>query len=355
MKRNISLLLAVLLAVSSLTGCGLWNKAPDPSGSTSSSAPDPNGSGVSQPVPEPPTVKLTVLNGPTGVGAAQLIDLYGGESLPQGAPIRLDWTVAASNEEVTAALINGDADIAAIATNVAANLCGKTDGAIQVLAVNTLGVLYILEKGETVRSMADLKGKTLYAPSTARGANPEYVLNHLLAANGVQPEEVDVEWMTPQEISAKLTSQESGLCMLPVPAATALLVQDSGVREALSLSDEWDKLGQGKLAMGCLAARTGYIQEHPREVEQFLSLYGESIAYMSDPAHLDEAAALTAKYAITPNEKIAARAIPQCNLVFLTGEEMQETLQAYYGVLFRADPDSIGGAIPYDSFYYGVS
>lgn len=357
MKRNISLLLAALLAVSSLTGCGLWNKTPAPSGSGSapSSAPGPDGSGVSQSVPEPPTVKLTVLNGPTGVGAAQLIDLYGGETLPEGAPIRLDWTVAASNDEVTAALINGDTDVAAIATNVAANLCGKTDGAIQVLAVNTLGVLYILEKGETVRSMADLRGKTLYAPSTARGANPEYVLNHLLTANGVQPEEVDVEWMTPQEITAKLASQESGLCMLPVPAATALLVQDSGVREALSLSDEWDKLGQGQLAMGCLVARTGYIQEHPQEVEQLLSLYGESIAYMAGEANREDAAKLVARYAIAPNEKIAARAIPQCNLAFLTGEEMQETLQAYYGVLFRANPASIGGSIPYDSFYYGVS
>ncbi len=359
MKRNLSSLLAALLAVSVLAGCGPKdNPAASSVPPAASSAP---GSG------EPAAgsyrlPKVMVLSGPTGVGAAKLMADEENASdparVPEPAGGRGNCTggvsVAASNDEVTAALINGDADIAAIATNVAANLCEKTGGGIQVLAVNTLGVLYILEKGDAVRSMADLRGRTLYAPSTAKGANPEYVLNYLLAANGVQPGEVNVEWLTPQEITVKLTSSDSGICMLPVPAATALLVQDEGVREALSLSDEWDKLDRGRLAMGCLVARTDYIEENPQGVENFLAVYQESIAYMSDEANREEAAKLAVRYDLAPNEKAAARAIPQCNLTYLAGAEMKGVLQEYYGILFRADPASIGGSLPYDSFYYGT-
>ncbi len=353
MKRTLSLLLTALLAASALAGCGPKNNGsasstPPAASSQPAASVPPAGSG--EPAAGSALPKVMVLSGPTGVGAAKL--MADEEAAPSAAK---SFSVAASNDEVTAALINGDADIAAIATNVAANLCEKTDGGIQVLAVNTLGVLYILEKGDTVHAMADLKGKTLYAPSTAKGANPEYVLNYLLGANGVQPEEVDVEWMTPQEITQKLISSEAGICMLPVPAATALLVQDSGVREALSLSDEWDKLDQGRLAMGCLVARTDYIEENPQKVEDFLARYEESIAYMSDEANREAAAKLVAQYGIAPNEKVAARAIPQCNLTYLAGNEMQEILQEYYGVLFQANPASIGGSIPYDSFYYGAS
>ena len=293
-----------------------------------------------------------VLSGPTGVGAAYLMDNYSVENPPEDAPFLLSTTVEADNQVVSASLINGDADIAALATNVAASLVNQSDGAIQVLAVNTLGVLYILEKGDTVQSMADLAGKTVYA--TGEGANPEYVLNYLLTENGVDPAGVDIQWMTAQEVTAQMVSSEDGICMLPVPAATALMIQDSGVRQALSLTDEWSNVSDGELAMGCIVARTDYINENPQGVENFLSAYADSIAYMSDPDNLDEAAELVAQYGITANANIAKAAIPQCNLVYLTGDEMKSVLEAYYRVLFDADPSSIGGSLPYNSFYYGA-
>ena len=293
-----------------------------------------------------------VLNGPTGVGASWLLDNYSLENAPEDAPFALNATVVADNSEVTAALINRSADIAALSTNVAANLSAKSDGAIQVLAVNTLGVLYILEKGNSVRSMADLRGKTIYA--TGQGANPEYVLDHLLTANGVDPSTLDIQWMTAQEVSAKMVSSEQAICMLPVPAATALMVQDSGVRQALSLSDEWDKLEQGALPMGCGVARTEFIQENPVLIDALLDLYGDSITFMTEEGNAADGAALVAKYGIAPNEQVAQAAIPQCNLTFLTGQEMRAALEGYYAVLFRTDPASIGGGMPYDAFYYGA-
>ena len=266
------------------------------------------------------------------MGAAKLL------SDNETDPVFGQFQVVADNTEVSTALVNGDVDIAAMATNAAANLSAKSGGGIQVLAVNTLGVLYILEKGDTVHSMADLAGQTLYAPSNTRGANPEHILNYLLERNGVDPAEVDIQWLTPQEITVQMTASAAGICMLPVPAATSLLLQDSGVRQALSLSEEWDALGAGPLPMGCLVARADYIAEHPQEVEDFLAAYGASIEFMpTRPIWTRPPPG--AQYGITPSEEVAAAAIPQCNLTFLTGREMRDVLERYYTVLFQAAPD----------------
>ena len=338
MKKTLSLLLAAAMTLSLLAGCGSKtnDSSSQPVDNTSASA-----SQSQQPV-DKTDVNFMALSGPTGVGAAYLMKYYSAETS----------TVVADNKEVTDALVNGTADIAAVATNVAANLAAKTDGGIQVLAVNTLGVLYILEKGDSVQSMADLAGKTVYA--TGQGANPEYVLNYLLTQNGVDPSQVDIQWMTAQEVTAQMASSDSAICMLPVPAATALMMKDEGVRQALSLSDEWDKLGQGSLAMGCVVGRTQFIEEHPETVDAFLDLYGDSITFMSDEHGVAGAAALVGELGITANEQIAQKAIPQCNLTFLTGADMKATLEEYYQVLFQADPASIGGSMPYDAFYYGA-
>ena len=354
MKRTLSLLLTAALALSLLAGCGPKN----PPAGTSSSAPgssssQPDGSGNASSsgdisAAHGPTPRLMVLSGPTGVGAAKLM-----ADADAGTPAAT-VEVVTDNTQVQTALANGDVDIAAIATNAAAVLSAKNEGSIQVLAINTLGVLYILEKGDTVHSMADLAGKTLYAPSNTKGANPEHILNHLLDGNGVDPSEVNIEWLTPQEITVKMTSSDAGICMLPVPAATALLVKDSGVREAVSLSDAWQELEGSSLPMGCIVARTEYIEKNPGEVEAFLAAYEESIQYMTDSANAADAAALVAKYEFAPNAAVAEKAIPQCSLVFFSGKIMKNMLESYYTILFQAEPKSIGGGLPYDSFYYGV-
>lgn len=355
MKRTLSLLLTAALAFSLLAGCGPKNPPAESSGSAnpgaSSSQPDQSGDVGNTSAASGPSVRFMALSGPTGVGAAKLMADHDADA--QNSAIA-SYEIVTDNTQVQTALVNKDVDVAAIATNAAAALCAKTDGGIQVLAVNTLGVLYILEKGDTVHSMADLAGKTLYAPSNTKGANPEHILNHLLEGSGVAPADVTIEWLTPQEITAKMSSSDAGICMLPVPAATALLVKDSGIREAISLSDAWQDLEGSPLPMGCVVARTEYIQENPQEVEAFLAAYEASIDYISDPANSAGAAALVAQYEFAPNDKVAAKAIPQCSLTFVTGQEMKTTLEDYYTILFQVEPKSIGGGLPYDSFYYGV-
>lgn len=326
MKKLFCLLLCVGLILSALTACG---NAASKKEETSGRLPN-----------------LMVMSGPTGVGSAKLISEW-----EAGASVVATATVVADNEEVKNALINGDADIAAVATNVASALFNKTGGAVQVLAVNTLGVLYILEKGESVQTMTDLAGKTVYA--TGQGANPEYILNYLLEKSGVAPQDVDIQWMTAQEVIAKMTTEESAICMLPVPAATTVMMKDPAIREAISLTDVWSSVDGSMLTQGCIVARTDYIQENPEAVEAFLAAYEESLTYMMSQENRESAAALVAQYGITANEKIAAKAIPSCNLTFITGGEMKTVLNAFYQIMHQANPASIGGAMPDDGFYYG--
>ena len=337
MKKLMSVLLAAALLLSVLSACS--------GGKNNTSEQPPADEPVQEVLPD-----LMVMSGPTGVGAAKL--MADNENAAEADKVLASATVAADNEAVKNALINGDADIAAVATNMAATLANKTNGAIQVLAINTLGVLYILEKGESVQTMADLAGKTLYA--TGQGANPEYILNYLLQESGVDPAQVDIRWMTAQEVIANMTTAENAVCMLPVPAATTVMMKDAGIRQAISLSEVWEQVGGGALAQGCIVARTEYVEQNPNAVAAFLAAYEASIQYMNDEASRADAAALVAQYEITANDKIAAKAIPQCNLTFITGVEMKDLLVSFYDVMFKADPASIGGAMPADSFYYGV-
>ena len=338
-KRTLALLLCLVMALG-LAACG----KPAPSGS-SSSAPE-----VSQSQPEvtpAPQVNVMVMTGPTGVGAAQM--MAANTSLSNQA-IAYNFTAVAANDEVAPALAKGETDIACIATPVAANLYNK-NGGITVLAVNTLGVLYIMEKGNTITDVASLKGKTIYA--TGQGANPEFVIDHILTQNGLDPDkDVTIEWMAAPEVTAKMVQSTDGVCLLPVPAATALQIKDAGVREALNISDEWDKISESPLVMGCVVVRNAFMQEHPDLVEQFLTDYENSINFVKDESNLTEAAEMVAAHGIAANAAIAAKAIPQCNLIYMAGAEMRSAIQSYYEVLFTANPASIGGSNPDDDFYY---
>ena len=344
MKRKLlALTMALLMLGGALAGCG------QKSAETTTPAPETSApvETTTQPTQETgDTVRFAVLNGPTGVGAAKLM----ADSDAGTTANSYNVEVFTANDQVAAGLTNGEIDIAAVASNVAANLYNKTDGGIQMLAVSGLGILYILENGDTVHSVADLAGRTLYA--TGQGANPEYVLNYLLTENGVDPADVDIQWKTGDEITTLMVSGEADLCMLPVPAATAVQLKNADVREALDLSAEWDNLQNGsRLTMTTIVARTDFIQEHPQAVENFLADYQASVDYVNgDPA---AAAELVASYGITANAQIAEAAIPKCALVCITGaSDMRSAIQGYYEVLYQANPDSIGGGIPDDAFYY---
>ncbi len=324
MKRLILSLTALLMTLTLLAGC--TPKKPDP---------------VSY------EVRLGVLKGPTGIGASYLLEKNEkGETLN-----KYDVKVEAEATAMVSMLASGELDMAALPTNVASSLYNKTDGGVKLIALNTAGVLYILEKGNTVSSIADLKGKTIYA--VGQGSNPEYVLRYILENNGLKEgEDYQIEFRDSAELTTKAAAGDIEVCMLPVPAATTVLTKNKDMRSAVDLSKEWDALNNGSvLTMGCVAVRSEYYQQNKQAVEQFLKEYEESISYVK--ANVQEAAQLCEKFEIVPAAAIAAKAIPDANLIFVAGKDIRAAIEGYYKVLFEANPQSIGGKLPGDDFYPG--
>ena len=294
------------------------------------------------PVDESLPVRVMTLNGTTGFGMAQLITkAEAGE-----ASLNYSFSVETDPSNVMAALVNGDCDIAALPTNAAAALYNKTGGKVQVLALNTLGVLYLVTDGSvTVESFADLEGQTVYVPAQ----NPTFIFNYLCEANGVNVE-VDNSYAQPAELNTAVASGQVAIAVLPEPLLTVARSQNPDLVVALDLTAEWDKVAQpGSLVQGCVVVRADFAAEHPAELARFLEEYGVSVAFLEeDPAaagQMIEATGIFAKAAV------AEKAIPRCNLCFITGEQMQAQLSAFLQIMGETVPNSIGGQIPGDDFY----
>ncbi|MBR0086738.1 MAG: ABC transporter substrate-binding protein [Lachnospiraceae bacterium] len=291
-------------------------------------------------------INIGVLKGPTGMGAIKLMD-----DSENGVYPNYHFTLTPEVTDIVARLSNGDLNIGALPTNVAANLYNKTSGNVEIIAINCLGVLYILENGDSVKTVEDLKGRTLYC--NGQGSNPEFMINYVLRQHGLEPgKDVDVKFEDASVISQKMISGEIDLCMLPVPAVTTIMLKNQDVKKALDMTKEYaDAANNGSvLTMGCLAARKDFIEAHPEAVDEFLKVYAESVdAVLAD---VDASAELIAKYEITGNAQIAKLAIPDASIVCITGDQLKPALEGYFQVLYDADPASVGGTLPGDDFYY---
>ena len=320
MKKLTSLLLSVVLLVS-LLACGASAK-------TNS------------------TVRVAGLKGPTTMGLVNLLAMEENGTASQ----KYDLQLYGAADEIVPKLIKGQVDIAAIPANLAATLYQKTNGGIQVMAVNTLGVLYVVEKGNTVHSFSDLKGRTIL--STGKGTTPEYVLRYLLNANGIDPDkDVTIEYYSEAtEVTAQMANTDNAIAVLPQPYVTAAGLQDDTLRVALNLTEEWDKVADTQLITGVTVVRKEYAEAHPDVVAAFLADYAKSV----DAANtdLDGTAALCEEQGVVAKAAIAKKALPNCNIVCLTGDELKTNASAYLQVLFDADPKAVGGAMPGDDFYW---
>ena len=259
--------------------------------------------------------------------------------------------MAASANELTPLLLQGELDILAVPANLGSVLYNKTQGGVKMLAVSTLGVLYMVEKGgETVTDIQSLAGKTIYA--TGKGATPEYALTYLLARNGLElGKDVNVEWKSePTEIVAQMAAQDSAVAMLPQPFVVVAMGQVEGLRVALDLTEQWNALGgDSQLITAVLLVRSEFLDQHPQAVARFMEEYAASAAFVNDqPA---EAAVLVEKYGIV-KAAVAEKAIPACNIVCLLGDEMKTAASGYLQVLFDQNPESVGGKLPGDDFYW---
>mgnify|MGYP002568845764 CR=1 FL=1 len=347
MKKIISLLTALFLLVTPLLA-SCTDKGTDesssgtPAGTASDASTDESASA------EKTTIRIGGLKGPTSIGMVKLME----DDETNSTANDYDFTVAGSADELTPLLIRGELDMAAIPANLAATLYQKTNGGIQVMAVNTLGVLYVVEKGDSIHSFADLKGRTIL--STGKGTTPEYVLRYLLTANGLDPDkDVDIQYYSEAtEVTAQMASTQDAIAVLPQPYVTAAGLKDDTLRVALDLTAEWDKVADTQLITGVTVVRKAYAEEHPDVVAAFLADYAQSVNAAN--TDLDGTAALCEEQGVVAKAAIAKKALPNCNIVCLTGEELKADVSGYLQVLYDADPAAVGGTLPGEDFYWAA-
>lgn len=352
MKRIISVLCVMALVLSMLAACG--SGAPVATTPTEEPVQETTEEVVreTEEAVEALTVRLGALTGPTAISMVKA--WHDGGAADAG--IRYEHTLAGSADELTPLILQGELDIASIPANLASVLYNKTEGGVKVIAVNVLGVLYLCEYGsEEIMSVADLKGKTIYA--TGKGSTPEYFLRYILTQNGLDPDkDVTMEWKSePTEVIAQLNADGKGVAMIPEPQASAAGAKlGEGFRRALSVSEEWEKVGNGSpCTTAVTVVRSDFAQEHPEAVEAFLKEYVASADWLNN--NVGEAVQYIQELEILPlAAPVLEKAIPKCNVTCIIGEEMKEALGGCLGVLFEQNPKAVGGALPQDDFYYGA-
>ena len=287
-------------------------------------------------------LRIAGLKGPTTMG---LVNLMADEVAEN-----YNFTMYGAADEIVPLLVKGELDAAAVPANLAATLYNKTNGAVEVACINTLGVLYIVENGETVNSVEDLKGQTIV--TTGKGATPEYVLRYVLSENGIDPDkDVTLEYTSEAtEALSKVQAGEANIAMLPQPFVTSALSQVEGLRVALDMNEEWQKVAGSKLVTGVLVVRKDAVENDPEAFAAFMDGYKASVEAANND--VEGTAALCEQYGVVAKAALAQKALPQCNIVFETGDEMKNDLATYFNVLYAADPASVGGSLPADDFYY---
>lgn len=328
----------------SLAACGASSSSSEAT-ATAESAP---ASTVAEATASPETaaegLRVAGLRGPTTMGLVNLMESEEGANYT--------FSMYGAADEIVPLLVKGELDAAAVPANLAATLYQKTQGQVEVACVNTLGVLYIVENGDTVQSVADLKGQTIV--TTGKGTTPEYVLRYVLSQNGLDPD-ADVNIVYCSEATEALSQVQAGqatIAMLPQPFVTSALSQVEGLRVALDMNEEWQKVAGSQLVTGVLVVRKDAVEADPEAFEEFLNGYAASVEAAN--TDLEGTAALCETYGIVAKAALAQKALPECNIVFERGEQMKTDLVNYFQVLYDADPSSVGGAMPADDFYYGV-
>ena len=289
-------------------------------------------------------INIGCMKGPTGIGMIKLLS----DSDNKKTVHTYNYTIAGTADEISTKLIKGDLDIAAVPCNLASVLYNKTEGEIVTVAINTLGVLYIVEAGDTVKSVGDLKGKTIY--STGQGTTPEYTLRFLLSSAGLDPDkDVDIQYKSEApEVLASLTKKSDAVAMLPQPYTTVALNSNESFRIALDVTEEWEKINEGTVVTGVLVARRSFIEKNKNAFSAFLDEYKSSTVFANE--HIEETASLLESFDIF-KAAIAKKAIPYCNVTYITGDEMKQKALSYLKVIFDENPAAVGGKLEEGMFY----
>ena len=292
-------------------------------------------------------IKIGVLKGATGIGASKL--KKDSDDKVTTGKYDISFYETANVKNLTADIINGTVDIAALPINTAASLYNET-GKVQVIAANALGVLSIIGKDD-VSTIADLKGTVIH--TTGQAATPEYILNYVLQKNGLTPgTDVTIKFYADGTKAAAGAIAEGGVAMLPEPATTATLAKNITLKLLFNVTEEWNKVSETKLVQGVLVVNKEFAKNHKAALDNFINEYKTSIGFMTSLATIEQAAALTVEYGLLANTTIAKTSMLRSGITCITGKEMKSDVSAMLGVLFNANADSIKGKLPEKDFYY---
>ncbi len=347
MRRKITALLAFVMVLCMITAC---TKASDKKKTVSDSEKSKETTAVEEETTvnnedyEAAQYNIAVLKGPTAVGFVKAWD----DSEQGLTKNQYHVTAYATADEITAGIMKGEIDIAAVPCNLASVLYNKTDKKIRVAAINALSVLYMVSSQE-IDSVEALKGKTIY--TTGQGTTPEYTLNYILTKNGLKPgEDVTIEYKSEAtEVAALLSQDDTAVGMLPQPYATAVLAKNPNMKTVLDMGEEWDKVSNTPVVTGVVIARNDVIDQNEAAFEAFLEDYSKSVEYAK--TQVEDTAKLLGDRSVF-EAAIAQKAIPFMNIAFITGEQMQVDIDGYLNVLHNANPQSVGGTVPDNKFYY---
>ena len=355
-KRISAVILTLMLAMTLLAGCGGDKTQKETTNSeatgkddkeTAKNNEDNKDNGTSFTAEDAREYNIAMLKGPTAIGFVKAWDDSASTQTNDNNKYKV--TVYGAADEITAGIVKGDIDIAAVPCNLASVLYNKTNGGIKVAAINTLGVLYMISTSDDISTVTGLKGKTII--TTGQGTTPEYTLNYILEKNGLKPgEDVKIEYKSEAtEVAAAMSEATDAVAMLPQPYVTTVLAQNENMKIVLDMTKEWEKVSGGSLVTGVVIVRNEVLEENKAAFDKFLADYKESTEYVN--RNVDDAAALVEKYDIF-KAAIAKKAIPYCNIKFESGDEMKSDISSYLNVLFDADAKAVGGTLPDDAFYY---
>lgn len=343
-KRILAVMACALLA---LSGCAKTNVNESTSVAESTAVESTQTSTAGANEESLGTIKLGGLKGPTSIGLVKLIDDANKGSLAYS----VDFDMETAPDVMAPKLLNGEVDIAALPVNMGSVLFNNSDGKVTMLDISTLGILYILEKGDqSIKSVEDLKGKTIIAHG--QGATPEYSLSYILSGHGLDINtDVTMDWKSSaDEVLAAVENADNAVVMLPQPFVTVAQTKVQNLNTVLDLTKEWDALGTGgKLVTAGLFVRNDFLESNKELVDEFIANYTDSVKWINE--NVEEASKLVEANDII-KAPIAAKAIPYCNLVSITGDEMKSATEDYLMTLFNLNPKSVGGALPGEEFYY---
>lgn len=295
------------------------------------------------------TVKVGALKGATTLGLLPLED----KAANGEAGENYEFSMMTAADELLPMMIKGELDIALLPSNVASILYQKTNGGVTVIDINTLGVLYMVSGDSSITGVEDLEGRTIYL--TGKGTTPDYVLHYILSGNGMDADsDCTLEYKSEAtEVAALLAENPDAIGLLPQPFVTAACAQNDALSVILDMNAEWEKL-QGedgsRLVTGVTVVRNEFLQEHENAVATFMEEHQASAQSMN--SDVENGAKLAAASGIIAKEPIALKAIPKCNITYIDGADMKQALSGYLEVLYEQNPESIGGALPGDDFYY---